>query len=417
MQEDTALNFRHLAALLAVAREGGISRAADAMNITQPALTQGLARLEGELGAKLFTRAASGTSLTAEGALFIPRIERAFEGLRNAERAFPGTPALHRLGTTAQWRALVAVVERHSVAQAARALGMAQQSLHRALTMLEGLCGAKLFLRSRQGLEPLPAARALARAASLAFAELRQGRDALREFRGVMDGRVSIGALPLARSGLVPKAAIALLARYPNVQLHIIDGPYGALLHGLTHGRIDCIVGALRSPEPGPDIIQEEWFSEPLSIIVRPGHPILHGTPDAQALSGLSWVLPREGTPARDAFAAFFQAANVAPPRQLIECSSLVAARGLLLGSDSAAIFSTSQVRFELDCHQLAALPAPLPGSARPIGLATRRDFTPTKVQTACMAALRSAAADLAGHIPGVVEKGGDQPTGAKLHA
>ncbi|WP_297367814.1 LysR substrate-binding domain-containing protein [Acidocella sp.] len=410
MPASAPFNFRHLAAALAVARGGGISRAAQAMHLSQPALTQGLARLEATLGARLFVRSGQGTGLTPEGELFLPRIARAFEGLRAAERALPGAPALHRHASATQWRALAAMVEARSTAQAARALGMSQQSLHRALMGLEGLSATPLFTRTRQGLEPLPEARLLARAAGLAFAELRQGAWGLRELRGLMDGTITIGALPLARSALIPQAATALLARYPELRLQIIDGPYAELLHGLRHGHIDFIIGALRTPAPGPDIAQEEFFTEPLSIIVRPGHPALTAPPTAQSLARLGWVLPRQGTPARAIFTAFFTAAQVAPPTQVIECSSLVAARGLLLASDRAAIFSRSQVRFELATGQLAALAAPLPGSARPIGLSLRRDFTPTRAQQACLAALRLAAADLAGDSPGMLEKRPHQP-------
>jgi len=390
------LNLRHLLAATAVARHGGISRAASEMNITQPALTQALARLEAALGERLFARAAAGTSLTPEGQIFLPRVERAFEALRNTEKFLPNAPPLHRKAGAVHWRCLAAVLEQHGVRQAAGALGLAQQSVHRALLSLEAFCGTKLFLRTGQGLEPLPTARLLARGASLAFAELRQGQAALRERRGLMDGRIVIGALPLARSHLVPHAVTRLLNRFPDARLQIIDGPYNELLDGLIHGRVDCIVGALRPGAPTPGIIQEQWFLEPLSIILRPGHPLLAQTPDAAALAALSWVVPREGTPARNSFNAFFAAAGLPPPRHVVECSSLVAARGLLRQSDRGAIFSHSQVRYELETGQLAALGDQLPGSERPIGMTTRQDWHPTQLQSAALDALRETARSIA---------------------
>ena len=43
------LNLRHLRALLAIREHGGITAAADAVSLSQPALTQGLAKLEHSL--------------------------------------------------------------------------------------------------------------------------------------------------------------------------------------------------------------------------------------------------------------------------------------------------------------------------------------------------------------------------------
>jgi DNA-binding transcriptional LysR family regulator len=391
------LNLRHLLAAAAVARQGGISRAADEMHLTQPALTQAIARLETALGERLFARTSCGTSLTPEGEIFVPRVERAFDALRGAERMLPGAPQLHRTAAAVHWRCLAAVLEQRGVRQAATALGLTQQSVHRAILALEAYCGTRLFLRTRQGLEPLPAARVLARGASLAFEELSLGEAELRERRGLMDGRITIGALPLSRSHLVPQAATNLLQRYPEARLQIIDGPYNELLDGLINGRIDCIVGALRLGATTAGIVQEKWFSEPLSIIVRPGHPILAQKPDIQALAALSWVVPREGTPARESFNLFFAAAGLPPPRHVVECSSLVAARGLLLQSDRGAIFSHSQIRYELATGQLAALGYQLPGSERPIGVTTRRDWQPTQLQAAWIEALRETARNVAG--------------------
>jgi molybdenum-dependent DNA-binding transcriptional regulator ModE len=61
---EPALNIRHLAALAATVRHGSVTRAARAINLTQPALTQAIARLETDLGCALFERGASGMTAT-----------------------------------------------------------------------------------------------------------------------------------------------------------------------------------------------------------------------------------------------------------------------------------------------------------------------------------------------------------------
>lgn len=56
-----------------VAEEGQITRAAKKLYIAQPALSQAIAQLEGELGLKLLERHARGVRLTAAGAAFLEK--------------------------------------------------------------------------------------------------------------------------------------------------------------------------------------------------------------------------------------------------------------------------------------------------------------------------------------------------------
>ena len=54
------LNLRHLRAMAAIARLGSITAAAQAISITQPAITQALAKLESQLDHQLFERRPDG---------------------------------------------------------------------------------------------------------------------------------------------------------------------------------------------------------------------------------------------------------------------------------------------------------------------------------------------------------------------
>ena len=61
------LNLRHLRGAVAIAAQHSMNAAARAVNLSQPALTQGLAKLERQLGVELFTRRADGMATTPEG--------------------------------------------------------------------------------------------------------------------------------------------------------------------------------------------------------------------------------------------------------------------------------------------------------------------------------------------------------------
>lgn len=66
-----------LEAVVETARQRNLSRAAEALHVTQPALTARLHALETELGTSLFTRGRRGMSLTDAGRAFLPYAERA----------------------------------------------------------------------------------------------------------------------------------------------------------------------------------------------------------------------------------------------------------------------------------------------------------------------------------------------------
>jgi DNA-binding transcriptional LysR family regulator len=91
----------------AVAREGQITRAADALGVPQPTVTRHLARLEGVLGVRLYTRGPGGVTLTADGEMLLEPVGRVLAlllgGVSRLEAAGPGERRvslafLHTLG-------------------------------------------------------------------------------------------------------------------------------------------------------------------------------------------------------------------------------------------------------------------------------------------------------------------------------
>ena len=61
---------------LAVAETGNFSRAAKAVSVTQPTLSAGIAKLERQLGSRLFDRDRQGVALTPAGSRFLARARR-----------------------------------------------------------------------------------------------------------------------------------------------------------------------------------------------------------------------------------------------------------------------------------------------------------------------------------------------------
>ena len=70
-----------VAGFLEIARQGNLSRAAEALHITQPALTARLQSLEADLGTPLFERSHVGMRLTDAGHAFLPYAQRSVDAL------------------------------------------------------------------------------------------------------------------------------------------------------------------------------------------------------------------------------------------------------------------------------------------------------------------------------------------------
>ena len=83
-----------LRAFVLAAREGNVSRAAERLHLSQPAVSLQLKRLAEDTGLQLFTRTPHGLALTADGAALLPQAERvlaAMGDLQQAARNLQGT--------------------------------------------------------------------------------------------------------------------------------------------------------------------------------------------------------------------------------------------------------------------------------------------------------------------------------------
>lgn len=79
--------LRHLTYFIAVAEHGGFTRAAAALHVSQPALSQQIRQLEETLGVQLFDRSGRNTRLTDAGAVWLIYARRTLQGLAEGQRA------------------------------------------------------------------------------------------------------------------------------------------------------------------------------------------------------------------------------------------------------------------------------------------------------------------------------------------
>ncbi|MEX1252296.1 MAG: LysR family transcriptional regulator, partial [Hyphomonas sp.] len=180
MLEPFDLNLRHLRALGSVVELRSLNRSAEAAGLSQPALTQGIAKLERQLGARLFDRHSGGVVPTAAGLALAERARRAFaclslKGQRQGRSGLRGFSRPEQLMTAMQLKAFLHFAEAQGFAGAAATSGISQPGVHRAVRELEQISGHALAERRGRGMMLTPAGQAMARAMRLAAAEIAAG--------------------------------------------------------------------------------------------------------------------------------------------------------------------------------------------------------------------------------------------------
>jgi DNA-binding transcriptional LysR family regulator len=136
----------------------------------------------------------------------------------------------------------VAVAEQRHFTRAAARVHLTQSSLSSSIRALERELGDELFVRSTRQVELTEAGRALLPAAQRAIAASEEGRDAVAGVRGLLRGRLSLGAITTL--GLVNLPA--LLARYhrrhPHVTLRVHHAGVPALVRATADGELELAI-------------------------------------------------------------------------------------------------------------------------------------------------------------------------------
>ena len=394
-------SLRQIRAFLAVQEHETVTGAAKSLCRSQTAVTKSIQDLERSTGVQLFDRNPKGMSLTAFGEVLLPRAQEAVGAFNDARGLVPPLSAKHSSGTqrffnmdvSDRWiAAFLATADHQNTYAAAASLNISAAAISSSVRKLEESLGFSLFQRAPNVVTPTTFGRELVRYIKLALTHLRHAQDELLNLKGLRSGRVAIGTLPLLRTMVVPRAILQMLQDHPYVDVSTTEGHYDALIAALRCGDIDFMVGALRDLKEQEELTEELLFTDHLSVIARKGHPLSKG--DAPLnwtdLAGYGWVLPRAGTPTRTLFEEALFRRGLPVPQHVIETSSLITLRGLLLESDRITVLSHHQIHFDEQYGMLTVLPFDLKEASRPIGITRRVHGRPSPAAELLMSEIRA---------------------------
>ena len=169
-------------------------------------------------------------------------------------------------------RYLVALADHAHFGRAAAACFVSQPTLSTQIRKLEEELGVPLFERAPRKVMLTPAGRDIAARARRIVSDVEQMREVARRNQDPEAGTVRLGMFPTLGPYLLPHVVPGIRARFPKLELLLVEEKSDELLARLREGKLDAVLLALPLHD---DQLQVEFlFEEPFLLAVPEAHPL-----------------------------------------------------------------------------------------------------------------------------------------------
>jgi DNA-binding transcriptional LysR family regulator len=138
-----------------------------------------------------------------------------------------------------QLKSFLAVLEEGGFTAAAHKLGLTQSGVSQAVAALEESLGVVLLLRNRGRVAPTAAGAAIQSDARQALEAIERVRHRAQVLIGLQSGRVRVGSVASAAARLLPPIVKNFGARYPGIEVVLIEGTDAEVRDWVVGGAID----------------------------------------------------------------------------------------------------------------------------------------------------------------------------------
>lgn len=275
-------------------------------------------------------------------------------------------------------RALIHLHQLGSVRAAAEMLHISQPALTLAIQQLESELGCQLLVRTKRGVSLTPYGKALLPRAQLIVSESVRAQEEMAQIRGDLGGHVSLSTSPAVALSVLPRALPPFMRKYPDVQVHCIEGTYPAIGPQLRDGRLDFAVTPFNGKELEPGLEAEVLYSSEVVIVANKQHALAQAT----SLADLQHARWTHATVTRGPGAIIeegFRAMGLQPPKPVMIFESLLALPEVVAHSDLLAtlprrVFEQSHVKERL---RVIPVQEPLPTLSMTVLRRTDQALTP----------------------------------------
>lgn len=377
-----SISLRQLKFFESVGRVESVRKASVECSLSQPAVTQALAKLEYQIGTKLFERRSMGTYLNKMGRILYRRAVRFFGQLESAIAAVgaPGgaamAPIIAKRFSRSHIDCLVSIVDCGCFDRAAERLAITDSSLQRIARTIERNLGKAIFCSTAAGKMVTPEGEKLGHEMKLALQEIDWGVQEIDAALGKTTTSVVIGAMPFGGSVLLASVLEDFVSAHPGTEVKIVNDNAAELLNSLRTGNVELVVGLVQET-PSAEFDVRTLAKTPYAVVARLGHPLLrHEKVSVADLLQHPWVIGTPGSSRRACFDRLFSAGR--GPQASIATCNLPVIHHLVKCSDRLTLMTTYELMNDAD--SLVSLPF---GDIEPVpsmGITTRTNWLPTRL-------------------------------------
>jgi LysR family nitrogen assimilation transcriptional regulator len=280
-----------------------------------------------------------------------------------------GTFAATHIADLPRLKRFLVVAETGSLTKAAVAQGTTQSALSLQMAALERDCGGRLFDRTGRGVALTELGVRLVSSAQALLRNAEFLTQDIRSVAGVPVGEVTVGLLPSLAGSLASKLLGEVLAKFPHIQLRILEGSNGQLDEWLSSGRLD--VAVLYRYAPSKAVNEETLGLIDSWLVGCTGDPLTK--PDTVAFAKLHvqpLILPSMPNGLRQALNQLAMRKRI-ELNVLVEVDSIPTQKDLVASGFGYAILGQHAITNELRAGTLQAARLVQPGMARAVTLAT----------------------------------------------
>jgi DNA-binding transcriptional LysR family regulator len=241
-----------------------------------------------------------------------------------------------------QLRSFAAVARHHHFTRAAGELHIGQPAVSQHVRRLETELGVRLLRRTTRSVELTEAGGMMLARAERALAELDAGLAEIAELRGLVRGRLTIGAMQWLEPYDLAAALATFHERHPAIDIRVVEEVAQEMLAAVLADQLDVAFVPIEEGVP-PGLDSHLLFEDELVLVVAESHPLAgRAHVSFAALREEPFVFLREGTGLRRAVEAGAAAEGFEPharfeTNELTRVLALVAA-GLGVSAVSRAV-------------------------------------------------------------------------------
>jgi DNA-binding transcriptional LysR family regulator len=273
----------------------------------------------------------------------------------------------------------IAIDTHRSFHRAARALGISQPSLTRALQVLEAELGVRLFERGKAECEPTVFGRIVLNRSRRILTEMAEARREIALLQGLEMGEFSIGAGSFVTQLWLGAAIGQLSTAHPKLKVRSSERLWYQLPDALMASEIDIAIGEASELSGNLDIVVGRLPRRPGVFLCRAGHPLLqHPKPTIGEIAAFPLagpLMPRRVAvhlPASSALGSLVNGGLAFQPSIL--CESLVSIGDLVESSDALGVAPRATLARLQKRPGIAAVPFEAPWLCTEHALMWRRD-------------------------------------------